>query len=259
MLPLTTMLVFGPYRQNRFGKFGIVMPRYARGSPFHCVLQIDAAADLSPASATGSGSRENRCRRSTRRRRIACRPVVLTPVSLISAILSVTSFTLSRRSARIQLPLSNRMRLPPGGYCGVTFVEQLFVVAAQLCENHREHLAQFVVLRADRAFLVVPRGIFLHGRENAFGHPPEHREAIPLRVVRHVVQQPVFSLGNVLVVLRRHADPRRRALENHHFLRYLRHLGRELERARAGADHEHALAGRGRARAPTRSSGTRCL
>ena len=42
MLPLTTMLVFGPYRQNRFGKFGIVMPRYARGSPFHCCLQIDA-------------------------------------------------------------------------------------------------------------------------------------------------------------------------------------------------------------------------
>ena len=27
MLPLMTMLVFGPYRQNRFGKPGTVTPR----------------------------------------------------------------------------------------------------------------------------------------------------------------------------------------------------------------------------------------
>ncbi len=44
MLPLMTMFVFGPYRQNRFGKPGIVMPEVGARVAVPLLVEVDSAA-----------------------------------------------------------------------------------------------------------------------------------------------------------------------------------------------------------------------
>ena len=120
--------------------------------------------------------------------------------------------------------------------------EQFRVVADHLLDVRGQHGAQLIVGLADGAVGVVPGGVAPDHRQQPLARLPEHVEPEPLGVERHVVQEPVLLVADVVVVLGPRRYPRRRALEDGYALGDFGDLRDRLKRAGAGADDDDALA-----------------
>ena len=146
--------------------------------------------------------------------------------------------------------------LAEGRVAGRHLRQQLRVVADLLRDPVGEVEPHHLVHGVHRALGMRPLRIDLDRLQDAVRRRPEDHEAVPLRVVRHVLQQPLLLVAHARVVARVRRHPGRLALEDEEPRRLLRHLGHELEGAGAGADHRHALAVERRRRAARRRSGT---
>ena len=113
------------------------------------------------------------------------------------------------------------------------------------CYPHRprQHFAQPPVPLARHDVPRAPAVVDLGQRQEAVGGRPEQPEAVPLRVGRHVPQEPAQAVGQAIVVVRHGHVPVGRALEDADLAGPVRQVRDELRRARPRADDAHRLAG----------------
>jgi hypothetical protein len=99
-----------------------------------------------------------------------------------------------------------------------------------------------VVDRIDRTLRMRPVRVLLQRLKQSVAVAPEHREAEPLGVVRHVRQQPLRLLPDRFAVAGDWPRPLRRALVDRQRTYAVGDLRHQLHHGGAGADHGHALA-----------------
>ena len=110
--------------------------------------------------------------------------------------------------------------------------------------QHGGHLfAQFGIGGADRVRAAGPVRINPDRFIQAVGQHPEQPEPVPFAVIGHMLQQPLFPLGHVVVIGRPGQRPGRRALEHRQMRDPGRDLRHELKGAGPGADDDYPLAG----------------
>ena len=164
------------------------------------------------------------------------------PVAQISAMGSVTQVhvvALQRRRPDAVVaddPLGRRWIV------GHRLVEQVGPIAEAQPDVHPQQHAELLVGGTDRLAVAVPLRVDLDRRQHPLGVPPEQPEAVPLAVVRHVVEQPSMAVGQIGVVFEGRCQPVGGALEHQHLFGLLGDDRDELRGAGAGADHGDALA-----------------
>ena len=98
-------------------------------------------------------------------------------------------------------------------------------------------LAVEVVATIDRSLRVRPIRILLQMPEQTVGVTPRHREAVPRRVVRQVVDEPLGAVGNRVVITLDGAGPLRTALVHGECRDRVGDLRHDLHGRGAGPDH----------------------
>ena len=106
----------------------------------------------------------------------------------------------------------------------------------------REEQAHHVVHLAHRPLRRTVGRVDRDVGQRAVAHRPEDAESVELAVGGHVRVQPPEPVGDRIVVVGGRGDPRGRPLEHRQLADDRGDLGDQLHRARAGADHGHALA-----------------
>ena len=96
---------------------------------------------------------------------------------------------------------------------------------------------------AGRQRQVVPPVIDFARRQQSLRRSPEHPEPVPLRVARHVAEQPLQPVGDRLVIRRHGDEPVRGALEHGQVRGVFGDVRHELDRTGTGADHDDVLVG----------------
>ena len=106
----------------------------------------------------------------------------------------------------------------------------------------RQLFAMPIVAGIDGAVGIRPVRVLAQERQQAVAVAPEHVEAIPFRVIRHVRQQPLRTVGYPVRIAGDRPRPLRGSLIDRDGRNFIGDVRHELHGGRTGSDHRHALA-----------------